>query len=82
MSIAQFIQMAKIIATLLPVIIDLVASLDAIATQTGTGKDKLALVLDLVRKAFDDLKAIDIPWEKIEPYVKMVVEGAIKLVRR
>lgn len=82
MSIGQFAQIARVLAALLPVIMELVAALDEVATQEGTGKDKMTLVLDLVRNAFDDVIELDIPWEKIEPYVRSIVGFVLKIVRR
>lgn len=82
MTVAQFIKMASVLSSLIPVIIELVTALDAVANQEGTGKDKMALVLELVRNAFADLTALDIPWEKIEPYARKLVDGILKLARR
>lgn len=78
----SYINLLQAFAALLPVIIDLVRTLESVGNTAGTGAEKLSLVLTAVKTAFERLQSSDVTWERLEPLVKVAVEGILKIIRK
>ncbi len=78
----NYIALLKAFVALLPVVVDLVKQLDAIGGGEGTGKDKLQLVIDAVRTAFEQARETGVSWASLEPMIRSAVEAILKIVRR
>ena len=75
-------EIVKLLAALLPIVYDLVKKLDELGGAQGTGPEKLAIVLDVIRGAFSQIKDTGIKWDQIEPLIKRAVEGFLVIIRR
>lgn len=78
----SYINLLKIFVQLLPIIVDLVRALDNIGGAEGTGPEKLALVLEAVKAAFEQAKTDGVSWEKLEPLVRAAVERILAIIRK
>ena len=78
----SYINLLKAFVALLPIIVEMVRTLDDIGGGEGTGKEKLALVIETVKAAFEQVKDIGISWERLEPLVRAAVERILKIIRR
>lgn len=81
MNLSQYIQLIKVLAVLIPAVVELVKSLEEIGETAGTGPEKLELVIDLLKTTFANLKT-DVQWGTIEPIIRNVVEAILKIIRR
>ncbi len=74
----EFIQILRVVSLLLPIIRELVASLEGIE---GDGPTKLRVVLDALRTAYESTMSAGIDWAKLEPIVRSVIENVLTLIR-
>ena len=78
----NYINLLKVFVALLPIIVDLVKALESIGGAEGTGPEKLALVLEAVKAAFEQAKTDGVSWEKLEPLVRAAVERILAIIRK
>ena len=81
MNLSQYLQLIKVLAALIPAVIEIVKSLDEIGDTAGTGPEKLQLVIDVLSETFAQLKT-DVQWGSIEPILRDVVERVLKIIRK
>lgn len=81
MNLSQYLQLIKVLAVLIPAVIELVKSLEEIGETAGTGPEKLQLVIDVLSETFAGLKT-DVQWGTVEPIIRDIVEAILRIIRR
>lgn len=77
-----FIQILKLIISLLPVIIDAIKTIEAAIPQQGAGADKLALLKTILQATYDSSTETAGQFEKIWPAIQSSVSGIVSLFNK
>lgn len=78
MNLTKALAALRALAILIPVIVELAKSLDDLE---GDGAAKLAIVLEAVKAAFEQIKDSGVDWESIKPLIERVIDPILKLIR-
>lgn len=77
--VTRFVNMVKLVVSVLPALIDAVKTVEAICGQTGAGSYKLELVRGLLEAAYEASDDVSEPFEKIWNTLNRVVGGVVSL---
>lgn len=75
----KFLEVLRIVTALLPIIRELVQTLEG---MEGDGATKLKTVLEALRAAYMSTMSAGIDWEVIEPLVRGAIENILTLIRK
>lgn len=75
----KFLEVLRIVTALLPIIRELVQTLEG---MEGDGATKLKTVLEALRTAYMSTMSAGIDWEVIEPLVRGAIENILTLIRK
>ena len=78
MNMTTALAVLRALAVLLPVILELLKSLDSLP---GNGADKLAVALKAVETAFSQVQGLSIDWATFKPVVEKLIDPLLSLIR-
>lgn len=81
MNFTQYIAIAKLLLALLPSMLDAVKALEEVKDAPGTGSDKLTLVIEILRSAYENVSTT-VSFDALVPYIKKAVEAVLAFVRK
>ncbi len=76
---SKLIAIIKIVAQLLPAIIEAIKAIEAAIPQSGQGAQKLALVRELIEAAFEAVQDAGVTFADVWPAVQRIVSKIVAL---
>ena len=76
---SKLIAIIKIVAQLLPAIIEAIKAIEAAIPQTGQGAQKLALVRELIEAAFEAVQDAGVTFADVWPAVQRLITKIVGL---
>lgn len=77
-----FIQILKLVISLLPMIIDAIKAIEAAIPHQGTGQDKLALLKTMLQATYDSSNEAAGQFDKIWPVIQSSVCGIVGIFNK
>lgn len=78
----RFLEIVRLIASLLPAIIEVVKSVEEAIPESGRGQDKLSLVRELLETVYEATDDVDESFAELWPIVQKVVNSVVSLFNR
>lgn len=78
----RFFEIVKIIASLLPTLIEIIKAVEAAIPDSGKGQDKLAMVRELLQVAYDATGDIGQSFSELWPLIQQVIDRIVALFNR
>lgn len=78
----RFLEIVRLIAGLLPTLIEIVKAVEEAIPEAGKGKDKLAMVRELLQVAYEATGDIGESFESLWPILQSVVDRIVALFNR
>lgn len=72
-----WLEYAKLFAMLLPMVMDLIRSVEAILPQSGAGPQKLQLVLATLEASHQLAGVATSEWDKMKPSVTSIINSSV-----
>lgn len=77
-----FIEVVKLIAQILPLIIEIIKAVESQVPESGKGQEKLTLVRELLQVAYDQGEEIGSSFDEIWPTLKKVIDSVVAAFNR
>ena len=78
----QFIEVARMIANLLPVIIQIIRAIEEQVPESGKGAEKLGLARELIQVAYDSATDLSASFDEIWPMVNKIIDRLVATFNR
>lgn len=77
-----FIEIVRLIAQLLPMVIEIIKAVESQVPESGKGQEKLALVRELLQVAYDAGDDVDQAFDEVWPTLKRVIDSVVSAFNR
>lgn len=79
---AQFLLIIQIVSQLIPLAIQIIASVEAAFPQGGNGQVKLEMVRGVLQAGFEGMKTTQTTFDAVWPALNSVITGIVKLTTK
>lgn len=76
---AQFIQILKLVLTILPLILDAVKAIEAALPEGGKGSAKLQMIKDVLQASYSTASDISMSFDQLWPTLEKTVTAVVTL---
>lgn len=78
----NFFTILKTLASLLPILLQIVTSLETALPETGNGSKKLSALKTIVQSAYSVSTDTSVAFEKIWPAIEVAVSGLVAMFKK
>jgi hypothetical protein len=82
MSFAKVVEIAKIAASLIPVVVGAVKAIEEALPEKGQGAEKLAIVRQMIEAAFAAIQGVSVTFAEVWPTVERLVAALVALFNK